>query len=68
VGGSVKTQFSDVFRGCGMKQKGGVDRSEVGEWKGLETKRSDDNRETDNSENTFLLGFLIFLWRIDLDE
>jgi hypothetical protein len=36
-----------------VKQKGGVDKSEVGVWKGLDTKRSDDDRETDNSENTF---------------
>jgi hypothetical protein len=40
-----------------MEQKGGVHRSEVGEWTGLDTKRNNDNRETDKSEYTFLLGF-----------
>jgi hypothetical protein len=52
----VKTQFSDVKGECGVKRKGEMDRSEVGEWKGSEAKRSeyeDDNRETDKRENTF---------------
>jgi hypothetical protein len=39
-----------------MERKGGVDRSEVGEWesgKDFDTERNDDDRETDESENTF---------------
>jgi hypothetical protein len=43
-----------------------MDRSEVGEWKGFEVKRSedgDDDRETDKRENTFL-GF--FFWSFGL--
>jgi hypothetical protein len=52
----VKTQFSVVKGECGVKWKGEMDRSEVGEWKGFEAKRSedgDDDRETDKRENTF---------------
>ena len=52
----MKTQFSEVKGECGVKRKREMDRSEVGEWKGFEAKRTkddDDNRETDKCENTF---------------
>jgi hypothetical protein len=61
----VKTQFSVVNGECGVKRKGEVNRSEVGGWKGLDAKRSeddDDDREIDKCENTFFffLGFVFF--------